>query len=404
MEKLEGTVEHRGGNNYRLRVTVGYNKSGNPIRTSKTVAASSVRKAYIALDNWIEELKEHGYKDISNITFGSFYEDVWKKEAPSLLEKRGYSDYVAHIELRFLVPFENVRLQEIKPYMIRKIVDKAKRLDGQEGELSKSTKKKMLNAVSSVFNLAKKDYRLITTNPVDDVELSRIGNKSQKAKKKQVDEPYSLKEIDLFLKAVSKPTTPLKTKALLYTAFITGARAGEMAAFEEDDIDFINKKVTFHQRIISYTEDGKQKWMRTDGLKSSDENIISVPDDYLDLMSEYIAVMRQARNELQVTTNHRYIFGGVDGSFDLPTSISRHWRRFAEREGLRVIRFHDLRHTSASFLIANPEIPIKVVQERLGHKDYRTTMNMYVSALEESDRLASDVFGTALNKDDEDDD
>ena len=40
------------------------------------------------------------------------------------------------------------------------------------------------------------------------------------------------------------------------------------------------------------------------------------------------------------------------------------------------MRFHDLRHTHAALLIANNENP-KVTQERLGHKDVSTTLNVY---------------------------
>lgn len=393
MAKLEGSVEFRGGKSYRLRVTIGYNSSGNPVRISKTIQVPSMRKAYVKLDEWIEELKEHGYEDISDITFGNFYQNVWKKEIISMLEVRGYSDYIGIIELRFLDKFERMKLQEIKPYMIRKIVMEAQNLKDPSKKLSRKTRKKMLNAISSVFNLAKKDYRLISSNPALDVDIPIV-----KGEKKRIDAPYNLEEIELFLEALNKPTTPLKTKALLYTAFITSARVGEISALEEEDISFATKKIRFHQRIVSYTENGKQKWKRVDGLKSGDEKIMSVPDEYLEIIQQIITSNQQIRNKLGVNPKHKYVFGEPIGEFNIPTSLSRHWVRFAKKEKLRPIRFHDLRHTSASFLIANPEIPIKAVQERLGHKDYRTTMNMYVHALEESDILTSDAFGTILNR------
>lgn len=62
-----------------------------------------------------------------------------------------------------------------------------------------------------------------------------------------------------------------------------------------------------------------------------------------------------------------------------------------------MIRFHDLRHTAASYLIANPSIPDKTVQEHLGHSDYRTTMNMYVHSLQESKDTLVDAVDNIIN-------
>ena len=47
-----------------------------------------------------------------------------------------------------------------------------------------------------------------------------------------------------------------------------------------------------------------------------------------------------------------------------------------KRNGLRPIRFHDLRHSSASLLLAN-HVPLKQIQEWLGHSDFSTTANIY---------------------------
>lgn len=384
-----GTIERRGPNSYRLRITAGYNEDGKQMRLSKTVRVDTDRKAYAELDKWISELDKNGYKDLSKITFKNFYEKHWKKDAVKQLEPRAYGDYQDTIEKRLLPKIGKKRLVEIKPNTLQELINNAERLDGKEGELSYYTKKKILNVASSVFNLAKVSYRMIDSNPVKDVRIRK-----SKTEKKKIQAPYSLAEINLLLEKINQPHVALETKALILTAFITGAREGELAALEHSDIEFTTKRVTFRQRITKRLNEDTKKWeyYRQEGTKTGSSVSMTVPDDYLQIMQELIDKRVEAQKELSITPKHNYIFGDIDGTFYLPTSLYHIWRRFCQDEGMRLIRFHDLRHTTASFLIADPDIPIKVIQERLGHKDYRTTVNMYASALEESDKLASDAF------------
>lgn len=385
----KGTIERLKSGNYRLRVTVGYNENGNPIRINKTVEVKSQRKAYAELDDWIEELEEHGYEDISTITFENFYNNMWKKEAKTILEPRTIREYSDIIDKRFLPSLKNKKMREIKPFQIKDIVLAATPLSKRSETLSRKTKKRFLNALSSVFSVARDQYRIITHNPVADVRLPK-----ESVKKKGTPQPYSIEEVRLMLDALEEHAN-LKTKALVMTAFITGAREGEIAALEESDFDFTAMTVQFHQRIVL---DENKKYQRRDGLKASESKTIPVPQSYLEIMEGFMAINQTARKELRIDPKHKYVFGSPDGNFELPTSLYRNWNRFIKRAGLRQIRFHDLRHTSASFLLADPTIPIKTVQELLGHKDYRTTMNIYGHALEETKRTASDRFSDFLNK------
>ena len=50
--------------------------------------------------------------------------------------------------------------------------------------------------------------------------------------------------------------------------------------------------------------------------------------------------------------------------------------KFLESHGLRRMRFHHLRHSCASLLLAN-DVPLKQIQEWLGHSDIGTTANIY---------------------------
>lgn len=59
-----------------------------------------------------------------------------------------------------------------------------------------------------------------------------------------------------------------------------------------------------------------------------------------------------------------------------PDYITQCFSRLLEKTELRHIRFHDLRHTCASMLLKNG-VPMKQIQEWLGHSDFSTTANIY---------------------------
>ena len=59
-----------------------------------------------------------------------------------------------------------------------------------------------------------------------------------------------------------------------------------------------------------------------------------------------------------------------------PNYLSECFKRFLQSNDLRVIRFHDLRHSCASLMLASG-VPLKQIQEWLGHSDFSTTANIY---------------------------
>ncbi|WP_220094423.1 tyrosine-type recombinase/integrase [Paenibacillus sp. YN15] len=70
-----------------------------------------------------------------------------------------------------------------------------------------------------------------------------------------------------------------------------------------------------------------------------------------------------------------------------PNFITQHFSLVLKKYGMRHLRFHDLRHSCASLLLANG-VSMKEVQEWLDHSDYSTTANTY-SHLEFSSKINS---------------
>ena len=66
-----------------------------------------------------------------------------------------------------------------------------------------------------------------------------------------------------------------------------------------------------------------------------------------------------------------------------------------KKAGVKKIRFHDLRHTCATLLLAK-EVNPKIVQERLGHSDISMTLNRYSHVTPTMQDKAAKILGDAL--------
>jgi len=71
-------------------------------------------------------------------------------------------------------------------------------------------------------------------------------------------------------------------------------------------------------------------------------------------------------------------------------------RQSVKKNGLRHIRFHELRHSCASLLLAK-KVPMKMTQEWLGRSDISTTSNIYSHLDAESKLESADIIGAALS-------
>ena len=82
-----------------------------------------------------------------------------------------------------------------------------------------------------------------------------------------------------------------------------------------------------------------------------------------------------------------------------PNYLTSQFPQYIQKHGCKRMRFHDLRHSCASLLLANG-VPLKQIQEWLGHSDFSTTANIYAH-LDYSSKLSSAsamVSGMALPK------
>ncbi len=85
-------------------------------------------------------------------------------------------------------------------------------------------------------------------------------------------------------------------------------------------------------------------------------------------------VQKNQKNADKGDNQSRYVRVDALGKMIRPQYVTEHFNVILEKNGLKLIRFHDLRHSCASMLLAN-KVPMKMIQDWLGHSDMSTTVN-----------------------------
>lgn len=156
-------------------------------------------------------------------------------------------------------------------------------------------------------------------------------------------------------------------------------------------IDFEQNTITISHTVTSCNLDGKCVIVAKDTTKtkSSRRTLPLVPYFHEKLLA---VKAQQGRNQKLCGRSYNrefleYICVDDIGDRFKPNYITSQFPRLLERNGFRKIRFHDLRHSCASLLLASG-VPMKHIQEWLGHSDFSTTANIYAH-LDYSSKLTS---------------
>ena len=170
-----------------------------------------------------------------------------------------------------------------------------------------------------------------------------------------------------------------------------GLRRAEIVGLRWESIDFEANSITIEHTVTYAYVDGKTITVADDTTKSkaSFRSLPLVPG----FRAKLLAVKEeQERNRKLCGKSYnkaesKYIYTDALGNRIKPAYLSSTFPDFMEKNGFRRIRFHDLRHSSASLLLANG-VPLKQIQEWLGHSDFSITANTYAH-LEFSSKLES---------------
>lgn len=161
---------------------------------------------------------------------------------------------------------------------------------------------------------------------------------------------------------------------------IYGLRRGEVLGLKWDAIDFNRGTLTIKRTVTEATIDGTMKIIEQDSAKTK-SSLRTLPlvgsfRDYFQKVKEAQELNKKVCGNCYNYDYDGYVFVNELGERMRPNYLTEYFPKYIAKHGMPKMRFHDLRHSCASLLLANG-VPLKQIQEWLGHSDFSTTANIY---------------------------
>ena len=280
----------------------------------------------------------------------------WLIDKAPDLELSTFEAYTIYLERHIIPYFEHLGkpLEELKPLDIKAYVTYKRtrgRGDGKPGGLSPVSVRKHLHIIKQAFREAVL-YGVLQSSPAEPVRLPRSSGISSRAKFVAVEDA----------KQILAAFQGHRLYPVILVTLYYGLRRSEVLGLRWSAIDFSAKSITISRTVVKNLSIIEKDTTKTNCSRRVFPLISDVEAALLDLCDG----------------SNGYIFHREDGSPLRPDSVTRGFQRVLRAHGLPVMRFHDLRHATASILF-DKGWSIVDVQEWLGHSDIETTKNIYIS-------------------------
>ena len=341
-------------------------KDGRGTKTEANYRLEKLLTQYNAGDLYLQETMTHSDKErnrVANMLVEDYLLEWLEQHKPNITSST-YLNYKRMINGRMTSFFKPMKLKvkEVTGDEINAYYAKI-RADGLKG----TTAQRHHAMLHRAFKQAVK-RRIIPSNPCQQADRPKsvpfIGSY------------YNAEELKELLSCIEGD--PIRLVILLAAYY--GLRRSEVLGLKWSAVDFTAKTVSIRHKILEEeTKSGVVlKGYDVMKTKSSYRTLPLIPHVEEELLAEK-ARQEEMRTVMRCAYNKQYAeYICVDalGRLITPQYVSSHFQVILKENGLRKIRFHDLRHSCASLLLAN-NIPMKMIQDWLGHSDMATTANIY---------------------------
>lgn len=337
---------------------------------TKKEAISAMAQLQVEIENGVLDTP-------SDMKLDDYIRDWYKAKKISLKlsTKRSYEFWISYYIIPMLGQYKMSQLNE-------KILQNYINELYEEKELAPTTIRKSFTMLRSIIEQARRK-KIIEDDILAEIVLPRETSKIQ---------VWNEEQINIFLSAYVRTRHVSRVYIGFVISILTGMRQGEILGLRWKDIDFENKLIHMRQTL---SVDGME--FQEGGKTASSSRSIHIPDVLVDRLKEHKHVIEMEKQkmgdkyeDLDLVVCTKY------GNQILPTNFRTAFYQLVKKLNLPKIRFHDLRHSHATFLLSKNVNP-KIVSERLGHSNVSITLNTYSHVLPNMQKTASHKIDEAFN-------
>lgn len=368
-----------------------WKSTGYVVKGNKRKAEEMIKPFTIEIENELKILEKNKISKNNSedtIEFVTFLEK-WLRIIKYNIEETSYGGYQSLIKSKISEYFTPLDIS-IKDLTAMQIQDFYNYL--LDNGISGTTVHRYHAIIRKSLNYAVK-MDMIISNPALKVDLPK--------KNKFIPSFYSANEFEQLLNSVADTVFELP----ILLAVFYGLRRGEVLGLKLDAVDFDNKTLSIRHTVTESTIDNKRKVIFKDTPKTKSSYrtfpLVEVVETAIlksrNLQSDY----KKLCGTSYCTKYKNYLCKNEFGEIIKPGYLSKKYKKILAANNLRIIRFHDLRHTCASLLFAE-DVSLKDIQEWLGHSTLSTTADIYVhldskrkisSANKLANKLNLEIFG-----------
>lgn len=286
---------------------------------------------------------------------------------------RSYSDIVTlHLEPEL----GRVRLTKLQPAHVERLLKRKldSGLSARRVEYIRAVLRRALNRAVR--------WELVSRNVATLIDVPRVVRPEV--------QPFTPAEIKAFLQAVRGD----RLEALYVLALGAGLRQGELLGLTWHDVDVNAFTVTVRRSLQRVN--GRFEFVEPKSTRS--RRTVALPKSTVEALQQHLWRQGQERRAAGPKwEDHDLVFASVLGRPLDGTNMTHRFQKLLAKAGLPRRRFHDLRHSCATLLLAQG-VPARVVMEILGHSQISVTMNTYSHVLPEVQRAAADQMDSILRE------
>ncbi|MCM3616649.1 site-specific integrase [Sutcliffiella horikoshii] len=328
---------------------------------------TSLKEAKEILKSVILEVEEE--KMTYDVHKGSFRDYIlqWYEAKKVSLRPSTLVNYNEQLKYNILPYLGNFKLPELNEEILQNYINRLH----NERNLAPKTIRTAYGMVSEVLKKAARK------NAFDITILTELNL----PKESRVIRAWEKEDISTFLNARNLILNLTRHYIGFEIQIQTALRMGEVLGLRWSDIDFERRVLSVKQTLAKIDQNGNYGLVNEVKTNSSFRQVLLQKSLCEDLIIHRDKVTKEKQILGEKYNENDLVVCTSSGNWVHPNNYRRSFKVTRDYLKLPKLRAHDLRHTHATFLIGVLQINPKIVQERLGHSNVKTTIGTYSHAL-----------------------